>query len=223
MKINKRSLLLGMLLGDGCLKQKHHIQQDGTKSIYHEYVLAHCSKQKEYLEFKRNLFHSIMGGKLPKLHYEKRTDSYRFSRCHKLFRLFHKTLYSNNNKKYFTDKVFRYLTPQAIAIWYMDDGGVSKSVSNGKITSCEMRLYTYFSEDEADRAIKYFTDKFEISVKKRHYMKRNQWNLIFNSKEGKKLEEIISPYIIDSMKYKLPSQNITRALSILKNESDDIV
>lgn len=205
-----------MLLGDGCLKTKTHIQKNGTESKYYEYVIAHCAKQKDYLEYKRDLFHSIMGGKSPNIIYEKRTNSYRWSRCHKLFRLFHKTLYSNNNKKYFTDKVFRYLTPHSIAIWYMDDGGLSNRVS-----SAEMRLYTYFSEEEADKAMKYFNDIWGIKVKKRKYTNTDQFNLIFNTTEGRKFEELISKYIIPSMKYKLPSYNITRALDTQK--SDDIV
>lgn len=221
MNLNKRSLLLGMLLGDGCLKTKTHTQKNGNKSIYYEYVIAHSAKQKEYLEYKRDIFHSIMGGKFPKLNYEQRTNSFRFSRCHKIFRLFHRTLYSNNNKKYFTEKVFRYLTPHSLAIWYMDDGGLSKSIYNEKVTSCEMRLYTYFSEEEADRAIKYFKEKWDIKVKKRHYMNRGQWNLIFNTTESKKFENLIKDFIIPSMEYKLPSRNITRALSTQK--SDDIV
>lgn len=223
MNIQKRSLLLGMLLGDGCLKTKTHKKQNGDVSVYYEFVIAHSSKQKEYLEYKRNLFHKLMGGKLPKLNYESRTDSFRFSRAHKIFRLFHRILYSNNNKKYFTDKVFRYLTPQSIAIWYMDDGGLSKNKNNGKITSCEMRLYTYFSKEEANRAIKYFKTVYDINVKKRHYMNRNQYNLIFNTKESFKLEVLISDFIIDSMKYKLPSYNITRAPDSLNNKDDDIV
>lgn len=221
MNTKKRSVLLGMLLGDGCLKTKTHLKKDGEKSVYYEFVLAHSQKQKEYLEHKLDIFHSIMGGKKPKLCYEQRTNSYRFSRCHKSFRIFHRTLYSNNSKKYFTEKVFRYLTPESLAIWYMDDGGVSKSGYKGRITSCEMRIYTYFSEGEADLAVNYFKTKWGINVKKRKYSKKNQWNLIFNTKEGSKFELLISPFIIDSMKYKLPSHNITRAPDILTN--DDIV
>lgn len=212
MNTKKRSLLLGMLLGDGCLKTKVHTKQDGSTSVYYEFVIAHSIKQKEYLEYKQNLFHSLIGGKLPKLNYEARTNSFRFSRAHRIFRLFHKTLYSNNNKKYFTDKVFRYLTPQSIALWYMDDGGISWNFWNGKKASCEMRLYTYFSEAEADRAIAYFADKYQIRVKKRHYMKRGQWNLIFNTTESRKFESLISEFVIPSMRYKLPSHNITRVL-----------
>jgi len=221
MSIQKRGVILGMLLGDGCLKTKKH-----KDSVYYEYVICHSTKQEAYLTYKRDLFHSIMGGKLPKIHKEQIADKYesvRFSRCHKMFRLFHRTLYSKNDKKYFSDKVFRYLTPQAIALWYMDDGGISKSMWNGKISSVEMRLYTYFSEEEADRAISYFKDKFDISVKKRHYMKRDQWNLVFNSKESIKFESLIKDYIIPEMQYKLPSTYFTRALDATINSSDDIV
>lgn len=221
MNLKKRSILLGMLLGDGCLKTKIHHNKDGSVSTYYEYVLAHSYKQKEYLERKLDIFHSLIGGKRPKIIYEKRTNSYRFSRCNKIFRLFHRTLYSKNNKKYFTEKVFKYLTPESLAIWYMDDGGVSKSKYKGKVTSCEMRLYTYFSEEEADIAVNYFKNKWDITVKKRKYSKTDQWNLIFNTKESIKFELLISPFIIESMKYKLPSYNITRAPDIQKN--DDIV
>lgn len=210
-----------MLLGDGCLKRKFH-----KDSIYYEYVLCHSIKQEVYLNYKRNLFHSIVGGKLPKINYEtnsKGYDSCRFSRCHRAFRLFHKTLYSKDNKKYFSDKVFRYLTPQSIAFWYMDDGGISKNIYSGKVTSIEMRFYTYFSEEEADRAISYFKTTHDISVKKRHYMKRGQWNLVLNSKESIKLTKLIDEYVIPEMKYKLPSLNFTRALDPTANVGDDIV
>ncbi len=80
MNLKKRSILLGMLLGDGCLKTKIHHNKDGSVSTYYEYVLAHSYKQKEYLERKLDIFHSLIGGKRPKIIYEKRTNSYRFSR-----------------------------------------------------------------------------------------------------------------------------------------------
>lgn len=208
-----------MLLGDGCLKTKKHMRKDGSPSTYYEYVLCHSTKQEAYLKYKRDLFHSIVGGKLPIISYENIKNKYescRFSRCHRSFRMFHRTLYSKNNKKFFSEKVFRYLTPQAIALWYMDDGGVSKTLFNKKISSIEMRIYTYFSEEEADTAIKYFKNTYDIGVKKRHYMKRNQWNLIFNTKESVKLESLISKYVIPEMKYKLPSYYFTRALDTVE-------
>jgi recombination protein RecA len=226
MATHKRGILLGMLLGDGCLKVKTHKCLDGSVSKYYEFVICHSTKQEAYLKYKLDLFHSIVGGKLPSVNYENikgKYESCRFSKCHKIFRLFHKTLYSNNDKKYFSEKVFRYLTPQSIALWYMDDGGVSKTMHNKKVSSIEMRLYTYFSEEEADRSIEYFKSVHGIYAKKRHYMKRNQWNLVFNSKESVKFESLIGTHIIPEMLYKLPSYYFTRALDTTKDGGDDIV
>lgn len=211
MKRQDRDLLLGMLLGDGCLKPKHHIKLDGNPSTYYEYVLCHSVKQKEYLEYKLQLFHSIMGGKLPNLHYEKNKlgESLRFSRCHKYFRLLHRVLYSNNNKKLFTKLVLSRLNPHTLAIWYMDDGCLSMNPSR---KSYEMRICTYFTENEADLCVDYFYTTWGITPKKRRYKKGDQFNLVFNTTESKKFEIIIEKYVISSMQYKLPSHRITRAL-----------
>ena len=53
-------------------------------------------------------------------------------------------------------------------------------------------------------------------------MKRDQWNLIFNTKECFKLEDLVKEYIIPEMQYKLPSKYFTRALDTT-DCSDDIV
>lgn len=215
MNKNDRSLLLGMLLGDGCLKTKRHIKQDGTESVYFEYVLCHSIKQKDYLEHKLNLFHRIMGGKKPNLSYEKSPlgESVRFSRCHKSFRLLHKYLYSKDNKKFFTDRVLNYLTPEAIAMWYMDDGGIKPTFrKDGSISSCQMVLSTYCTEQQADLILNYFLLKWGITGLRKFHKKTNSWYLVFNTGEGKKLEKVIAPYIIPSMQYKLPSNRVTRVL-----------
>lgn len=229
MKKNKRALLFGMLLGDGCLKRKLHTKFDNTVSTYYEYVICHSSKQEEYLKYKRDLFHSLIGGKEPKIHFEnvqlgdQTHISCRFSKCHKLFRLFHKQLYSNNNKKYFTRKILNHLNPEAIAIWYMDDGSAAYSKRpDGTISSVQMRLYTYCSEIEVNTILTYFKEVWNIEGKKKLYTKSNQWNIVFNTKEGKKFDDLIKDYVIPSMYYKLPSKIITRAPISLK-EDDDIV
>ncbi|MCA2590161.1 MAG: hypothetical protein IM509_05270 [Microcystis sp. M31BS1] len=229
MNKNDRALLLGMLIGDGCLKTKHHVSGDGEKSTYYEYVINHSIKQEEYLIFKRDLFHKIMGGKLPNLSYGKSAmnlGSVRFSRCHKSFRLLHKYLYSNNNKKFLTRRVLDYLNPQAIALWYMDDGGIKPSFrKDGSVSSCQMVLSTYCSEQQADLILLYFKERWGVCGIKKLHRKTKLWYLIFNTTEGRKLEELISPYIIPFMEYKLPSKRITRALSTPTDNAvgDDIV
>lgn len=209
-----------MLLGDGCLKLKRHTCKDGTKSTYYEYVICHSIKQKSYIEHKLELFHSIMGGKKPSLYYETTNlgfQAVRFSRCHKDFRLLHRKLYCNNQKKFFTREVLDYLNPQAIALWYMDDGTLSKAHRpDGSISSVEMRLCTYFSEEEADVTIKYFDEVWGLRAKKRRYSGKNQWLIVFNTTESKQFELLIRPYIIPDMMYKLPSNWVTRVPDTLQ-------
>lgn len=217
-----------MLLGDGCLKTKTHTKKDGSISKYYEYVLCHSEKQKAYLEYKLEIFHSIVGGKKPIVHFEKSKlgNSFRFSRCHRAFRLHHKNLYSRNNSKFITRKVLDWLTPQAIAIWYMDDGGVSPSYRpDGTINSCQMRLATYCSEEQADIILTWFQDIWGIEGKRLLHKKSNSWYLVFNTKAVKKLESLIAPYIIPSMLYKLPSQRIARVPDTQTDNAvgDDIV
>lgn len=217
-----------MLLGDGCLKTKKQTLRDGTISTYYEYVICHSEKQKEYLDYKRDLFHSIVGGKKPNVHFEqsKLGRSYRFSRCHRAFRLYHKRLYSNNNKKFFTQQVLDWLTPQAVALWYMDDGGVSPTYrKDGTISSCETRLATYCTKDQADLIVRWFEEKWGIRFKKHLHKKTQLWYLGLNTTEGAKFEELVRPYIIPSMFYKLPSKRIARVPDTQPAiaEGDDIV
>lgn len=213
----QRSILIGMLLGDGCIKLKRHKKDNSTISIYAEYVIAHGPNQLQYLEHKRKKLHSIIGGKELKisegftnLSNGKRYNTYRISRCHKYFRLLHRWAYTNAGKKYFSRNLLDKLSPEGVAYWYMDDGGVSKNVNNGKITSVECRLFTYCSEIEADTIIQYFKEVYNIQWKKRFYRTNGSWLLACNTKESKKFETLIKPYVIDSMKYKLPNSYTTR-------------
>lgn len=223
-----RALLFGMLLGDGCLKTKKHTKDDGTVSTYYEYVMCHSTKQEDYLRHKLEIFHSIVGGKKPRISYETRQlgDACRFSRCHKNFRLLHKYLYSNNDKKFFTRRVLNWLDEHALAMWYMDDGGLKPTKrKDGTISSCQLGLWTYCSEEEADTILTYFNEVWNIQPKKAFYTKNGRWNIIFNTSEGKKFEALIAPYVIKSMSYKLPSLRITRVLGTQTDnaEGDDIV
>lgn len=224
-----RSLLVGMLLGDGCIKLKHHVCDTGKKSTYAEYVIAHSWRQLEYLQHKAKLLHSIIGGKELKLHKEHTTlsngvtySSYRIGRCHKYFRLLHRWAYLNNGKKYFSRAILDKLTPEGIAYWYMDDGGVKKSKWNGKVTSVLCTLATYCSKDEVDTIIQYFLDEYGIKWKALYHKQSNSWYLCCNTTESRKLERLIHKYIIPSMKYKLPGSYITRQQGTY-NKGEEIV
>jgi hypothetical protein len=231
MNSHDRGVLIGMVWGDGCIKPKPTLLKNDVKTTYYEFVAGHSSKQAAYIEYKRNVFHSIMGGKCPKIHSrdfmlgEKQHTELRFSRQHKYFKLLHRWMYPDNKKTY-TRRILDYLNPKGIAFWYMDDGSLSKNVrKNGNISSVEARLHTYCPEEQADTILDYFRDTWGIEGKKRLHKKSGTYSIAFNTEASKKLELLIKPYMTKSMYYKLPSTWVTRAQSTLVEQSkgEDIV
>lgn len=221
MNFDKRAILIGMVLGDGSFKKSKYKEQ-----TYVEFQVSHTDKQEEYIRHKAKLLCSVMGGKEPNVNkYFSKTPYgdihyFKFSKQHKYFNLLYKWIYPSG-KKYFTRFLLDKLTPHSIALWYMDDGGLSKSQKTN-VWSCEMRFSTYFSEEEADIFIAYFLEKWGIQAKKRLSKKTNSYYMAFNTKESRKLEQLIEEFIIPSMRYKLPSYWNPRALDTCLT-SDDIV
>lgn len=211
MNRKSRAILIGMILGDGCIKVKKHLKQDGKWSFYYEFVIGHSPKQLDYLLYKKKKLESILGGKKLNVNFRefnlkannKFYGEYRISRCHKYFRLLHRWVYSNNKKKYYSKKILNWLTPEAIALWFFDDGGLSKYYNiRGEISSFEVRLYPYCSEEEIENIIAFFRKKYSIQFKKGFHKKTGLYTVRANTEEGKKFLKLIHPYKIPSMEYK---------------------
>ena len=133
MKFTKKdlSILIGLLLGDGYIDPKGRIG------------IEHGEKQKEYCIFKAKLLHSICGGSDIKVReiIKNKTDinvkeiienkisdefiTYGFKKQSKYFIPIRNLLYLNNKKTY-TKEVLDLLDPLAIALWWMDDGCLTK-------------------------------------------------------------------------------------------------
>jgi hypothetical protein len=214
MNSTKRGILYGMAIGDGSV----HGHKTGNCTLQ----FTHSEKQKEYIEFKAKKVNSILGGKQNEVHWYTSTTPYgvvtygKYGKAHKYCNQMRRVLYPYGKKKY-TRQVLDYLNPEGIAYWYMDDGGLSKSFrthkDTGEITgcSCEMRISTYCTLEEIECIIQYFKEVWRIEGKKRLSKKHGTYYLAFSTKESKKLELLLKPYIVESMYYKLPSNWVTRA------------
>jgi recombination protein RecA len=224
MNSTKRGILYGMAIGDGSV----HNKKDGNCTIQ----FTHSVAQKDYAEFKAKKLNSILGGKQNGVNWYKSKTPYgeveygKYGKSHKYCNQMRRVLYPYGKKTY-TRQMLDYLNPEGLAYWYMDDGGLSKSFRKNKDTgeitgcSCEMRISTYCSLEEIETIILYFKEVWDIEAKKRLSKKHGTYYLAFNSKNSKKFELLIKPYILESMFYKLPSNWITRAPDILRDE--DIV
>lgn len=158
----KRSLLLSMVLGDGCL---HYIKNN--KIIYGGFTMHHGLDQTDYCTWKAQIVGKIFDKEIT-LRNGNAGKSIQFSVCMKRLRAWRKFCYPNNKKS--ISKVLRFITNPtfALAIWLMDDGYVETGSVRGtkRRSGGRFRIYTCDqSLDEHDLIIKWFQDNLNITPK----------------------------------------------------------
>lgn len=187
------SILIGSLLGDAYAE--HHGQ--GTRFCFQQ---EHSNKP--YLLWFHNYL-SELGyctttipltttriGKGGKLRYVSRFRTYTY----KSFNWIHSAFYKEGIK-IIPVEIGDYLSPLALAVWLMDDGG---KVSSG------LKIATNsFSKEEVEYLATLLRNKygFKISVISAGHI--NQYNLYFSKSSMKLLAQIVKPYLHPSMYYKL--------------------
>jgi hypothetical protein len=217
MNSTDRGKIVGMVLGDGHLSFRKRYNKDKHGTPKYEYltsaiVIAHSMKQYDYLEHKRNVVHSVFGGNKPEIaKYDHTLPSTgktyqlaRFQKTNTYLRILHGFMYSNKGKKYISKQVLDMLTPEGIAYWYMDDGAVHRNKNaNGDTTSCNSEIATYCSKEEVDNICEYFDKKYDIKFKPAYDKARNKYFVRTNTAGSKKFVELVKPYIVPCMIYKI--------------------
>lgn len=200
MNVEYRGILYGMLFGDGNL----YIAMNNFDIQYCKLTIGHSPKQREYLEHKIDLLHSVLGGKKPKI-YSYQSKGYtnlQTVKTNKYFRQMHKLLYPFGSKIY-TRQTLDYLTDHGLALWYCDDGnGTTCKNKTGKISGCMTRISTYCSEQEALILREWFEDRYSISPNFDIDKRNNKFSLRFNTKDSHIFIQIVSQYMPKCMSYK---------------------
>jgi len=104
-------------------------------------------------------------------------------------------LWYNNKIKHVPECIDQYLTPLALAIWIMDDG-----VKVGQGLSF---FINYFSYNDCLLIIKALNNNFNIKASIQSAGKKDQYIIYILKDSMTDLINIVSPYIIPEMKYKL--------------------
>lgn len=188
----QKELVIGTLLGDGSL---------ATSGKFKRLTMGHSVNQLDYLLWKKEIFKNLINNIYRQIQSQRNsTVIHCASVGHQDFNFFYKLFY-NNNKKIIRHELVNYVTPFSMAIWYMDDGS-SKPYCMKISTEGFTR-----KENEILQHIIYVN--FNIRCKVCEYNRRGKkYNyLSFNKKNSIKLCNLIEPYIIDSMKYKIPFPN----------------
>lgn len=195
MKITKkhRDMFIASAIGDG------YISKNGVLTI------AHSIKQEDYLLHKAELLKPFLTPKgiTKRLTGEgNRHQQVNFTcKVSKFSKAVRRILYKDG-KKVLSRKILNRLLPEHIAIWWMDDGSCSlQKTKEGKVHGSISTLSTCTSREQNQIIIDWFFEKYGIKFNQRKM--KNHYALVCGTREGRKLKDLIEPYVIDSMKYKL--------------------
>jgi len=194
LNLNKiqREILIGLILGDG------HLETQNNGKTYRLKVEQSADKA-EYVNWLYENFENFVLNKpkiKDKIRNKVETKNIWFSTLsHGSFRFYAQQFYAGG-KKVIPKIIEKLLTPLGLAVWFMDDGSIKSKFHKAKIINTQC-----FSKKEVLLMIKVLKNKFEISAKLRY--QKDGYQIYILSKSADKFKEIIKPYIVDCMKYKL--------------------
>lgn len=185
----QKQILYGILLGDGCLPIN-------TYDVH----ISHSTKQIEYINLIKKIFSNVH------ICESKHISGYGSNMISLV--MSNKELFKEfvdnciiNKKKTINNNWLNEITPLSLAFWYMDDGSIDNLHRKNQV----VRLATQgFSTDELVILQKELYIKYKIkgTLKKAH--KKGQFYLQLSVEEASKFFILVAPYIIGSLKYKLP-------------------
>lgn len=194
----QRGILAGMLLG---------VARRSDRNFF----IEHSQSQIAYLLFKKALLEEITR-KPVSLRERKTRNGDRILRIEPklipLTRVLVKKLYPGNALT-ITRKFLDFLTPQGIAIWFMDKGAKSFKKKAGKIHAVEITLNTYLSKETNEIIVAYFSDVWGMrwGLSK----SRETYRLRLGTRAGKAFLAFLTPYIHPSMLEKIQTSYNTTA------------
>ena len=191
-------VVLGSLMGDGNLSPNRH-DRSGVR-----FRLGHGARQADYLDWKVSLL-----GNIP---CSRRVDGRGaafadFTPLPELDEL-QRAVYLGDGKKHLNWDYLKALTPLALAVWYMDDGGFtvrSKGLQerteggSGRVEICVEAM----AEGTRLRLVEYLRDTYELDVKLTRRGAREMSVIQFSTAASARFHELVAPYVPAAMEAKL--------------------
>lgn len=196
-----RNLLIAMLLGDG------------TISNNFVFKIAHCSEQKDYLEWKIKQLnnHGIRNNGVKSYIKTKGFNIgvpvyYTQLNIIPFIKVLRKVFYKEK-KIIGNRKLLNRLDTMGIAIWYMDDGNINiRKDKNGRPMGFYIRISACEPKQEVQIIIDYFKEVWGINFYMFHEGKKeDSYSLCCGTKEGLKFISLVKPYVeqVPSMLHKI--------------------
>lgn len=196
---SQKQMLIGSALGDG------------TIAKHGAYSCSHSIKQVDYLNHKMKILDSIHSGKRQHSIHKacgvngKNFESYHFTTgCNEFCADLRDIYYSSGKKIFPYEFLMETFTEEALAYWYMDDGTARWSNLGYKNNSSGAEIITLgYSLVEQENMQKLFEKKFDLYSKIVYRKDRDGYIQKFYTIETTKFFNLIRPYIIPFMLYKV--------------------
>jgi len=191
------SVIIGSLLGDSYGSKRY---VEGTRFCFRQSII-----HKEYIFWLYSFFNNrgycsnleprLYTRYIKKIRVEKKYYGYEFNTyTFRSFDWIYKMFYKKGKKRVHSN-VSEYLTPLALAIWISDDGCWTKS---GIRIACNA-----FSLKEVKLLIGILNKNFGLISNIQSINTQSQYSIYIKNKSIPRLRELVSPFIHNSMLYKL--------------------
>lgn len=193
------SILFGSLLGDGhgeCRTPnsvRFTIKQSNINVEYLRWLHKFFSDRKYCNSKKPQL--KILIGKENKKYFYYKFNTFTYSNLLYFYYMFYPMEFGKIKKIPVNPYLWEYLTPQALAVWFMDDG--SKGSPGGGVvisTVC-------FSYEDLQRLTKFLKQKYNLDCTLQ--CQNNKYRLYILKKSMPMFSSIVKKYMVSSMYYKL--------------------
>ena len=201
LSIEQKEAIIGLMLGDASLQSQNKGKTYRIKfewgdknkayvlhvfNLFEEWVLSQPHK-KERLSPKGNLI----------INWGFQTFSHNaFNYLGDLF------LLNKGGKKGISENlVLDHLTPRGLAYWFMDDGGKLDYNKNSKNRSVVLNTHS-FTDLDVEKMCDQISNKFDLLCEVRS--NKNKKIIVIKDTSYPRFYQLINPYLLEEMKYKLP-------------------
>lgn len=189
----QKDIILGTLLGDSYI----HCSEAGTTSL----CIKQADRYEEYVLWLYDNLRDIFNTK-PKQRPDNKQWYVRSFYSHELNDQ-HKLFYRDGTKTIPFNIGELLSSPISLAVWFMDDG----TLDYRKKDHCAFHLCTNcFTKEEVERLVLVLDSNFGIEASAHYTLCRGKRHarIYIGAKGRERFIQLISPYILDCFKYKLP-------------------
>lgn len=201
---NMRGIIVGLLLGDANLQT---LTRDGK--TWRLRIIQGGDNHYEYIQHLRTVLDPWTNMDVGSNHETTKNDkvynkwyfnTLTFSQFAELGTAFYPVNYNNKRTKVIPTQIKDWITDKSLAYWFIDDGSRKWGDRVSGVRFCSES----FTKDEINLLISILNEKFNIIGTANKDSKG--WRINISTKSYDKFYDLVQPYVIPSMAYKLPNK-----------------